>query len=89
MPDTTTYTKFMPENPKPTKILVYSWPFQFNLAISTAKNLACVGDMLWYKNQQIPTLTPNPGVHLAYITTNDPMLTQMGNFADGTLAGVW
>ena len=34
--------------------LVYVWymkrPFQFNLAISTAKNLAYVGHMSWYKN---------------------------------------
>ena len=46
MPDTTTYTRCMPANPKPTKILVYAWymqrPFRFNLAILTAKNLACV-----------------------------------------------
>ena len=84
MPDMTTYTKCMPENPKPMKTLVYSQymqrPFQFNLAISTAKNLACVGHTSWYKNQRIPTKVPNPGVHLAYITTNNPMLTQMGNF---------
>ncbi len=25
-------------------------PFKFNLAISTAKNLACVGHMSWYQN---------------------------------------
>ena len=55
-------------------------PFQFNLAISTAKILAYVGHMPWYKNQRIPMKPPNPGVHLAYITTNNPMLTQMGNF---------
>ena len=50
-------------------ILVYARymqrPFQFNLGISTAKNLACVGHTPWYKNQQIPTKVPNPGVHLA------------------------
>ncbi len=84
MPDTTTYTKCMPENPKPTKALVYARymqrPFRFNLAISTAKILACVGCTSWYKNLQFPTKVPNPCVHVAYITTNDPMLTQMGNF---------
>ena len=56
MPDTTTYTKCMPENPKPMKTLVYAGymqrPFQFNLAISTAKNLACVGQKSWYKNHE-------------------------------------
>ena len=52
-------------------------PFRFNLAISTAKNLAYVGHTPWYKNQRITTKPPNPGVHLAYITTNNPMLTQM------------
>ena len=56
MPDTTTYTRCMPENSKPTKIQVYAWymqrPFRFNLAISTAKNLACVGHTSWYKSYE-------------------------------------
>ncbi len=75
----TSYTRSMPDfhhiyrayasKSQSNDTLVYAGymhrPFQFNLAISIAKNLACVGHMLWYKNQQIPTLTPNPGVHLA------------------------
>ena len=56
MPDMTTYTKCMPGNPEPMKILVYAWymqrPFRFNLAISTAKNLACVGHKSWYKSYE-------------------------------------
>ena len=58
-------------------ILVYARftqrPFQFNLAISTAKNLASVWRTSGYKKQRIPMKPPNPGVHLAYITTNVPM----------------
>ena len=57
--------------------LVYAWymqrPFQFNLAISTAKNLACVWHTYWYKNSQIPVYLPIPDVYLAYITINGPL----------------
>ena len=90
MPDTTTYTRCMPANPKPMKILVYAWyiqrPFRFNLAISTAKNLACVGHTLWYKNQQIPTLTPNRGCtsgihhHKRPNVNTDGKFLQMGHW---------
>ncbi len=56
MPDTTTYTRCMPGNPEPMKILVYAWymqrPFRFNLAISTAKKLACMGHTSRYKSYE-------------------------------------
>ncbi len=61
-------------------------PFQFNLAILTAKNLACVGHTLWYKNQQIPMLTPNRGCtsgihhHKRPNVKTDGKLLQMGHW---------
>ena len=65
-------------------ILVYAWymqrPFRFNLAISTAKNLACVGHTLWYKNQQIPTLTPNRGCTSGIHHHKRPNVNTDGNF---------
>ena len=61
----TSYTSSMPDydviyrayasKSQTNNILVYARymqrPFQFNLAVLTAKNLAYVGHMPWYKNQ--------------------------------------
>ena len=93
MPDTTTYTRCMPANPKPMKIQVYAWymqrPFRFNLAISTAKNLACVGHKSWYKSYEFLRKFQI----LVYIWHISPRTTQCEHrweiFANGTLAGVW
>ena len=71
MPDTTTYTRCMPANPKPTKILVYAWyiqrPFRFNGYIDCQKPGMC-GAYILVQKLRIPTKVPNPGVHLAYTT---------------------
>ncbi len=62
-------------------------PFQFNLAISTAKNIELVWHTYWYDIPQIAMWPKNNGVRLAYITMYSPMSLQMGLFC--ILDNVW
>ncbi len=85
----TSSTGHMPASPKPTTLWympgICKCALQFNLAISTAKNLKYRGHTPWYKNQQIPTSPPNPGVHLAHHhkwpnVNTDGKFLQMGHW---------